>query len=356
MFKPKVLIINPVLAQYRIPIFNLIAQTVDLTVLHSGESVDRSDMQFRQLLMPLLNLGPFGFLRCRLNKLCKQFDVVVSEGNIRYPDRNLLIMNPKRAYKWICWGIGVSASYKNKFDQNKKFDAIRHFIFKRADANVFYSDYPIDKYLAAGFKRESLFVANNTVQVDYDESKSYTKNSILFVGTLYKQKKIYELLEAYRQVCKQTDNMLPLNIIGGGDEYDNIKDWISRYGLGDKVTLTGPIFDQSILQNYFRKAYACISPGQAGLSVLTSMGYGTPFVTKSDAITGGEIFNIKNNENGVLYSDQSELEGIIWDIIKNSDRYVEMGRLSREYYINKRTPQQMADSLTDAIKYSLECK
>jgi glycosyltransferase involved in cell wall biosynthesis len=265
-------------------------------------------------------------------------------------------MNPKRAYKWICWGIGVSASYKNKFDQNKKFDAIRHFIFKRADANVFYSDYPIDKYLAAGFKRESLFVANNTVQVDYDESMSYTKNSILFVGTLYKQKKIYELLEAYRQVCKQTDNMLPLNIIGGGDEYDNIKDWIYRYGLGDKVTLTGPIFDQSILQNYFRKAYACISPGQAGLSVLTSMGYGTPFVTKSDAITGGEIFNIKNNVNGVLYSDQSDLANIIADIVKNPVRYTKMGELARAHYKENRTPEKMAQEIINSIDYVLRKK
>jgi len=38
-------------------------------------------------------------------------------------------------------GIGVSASYNKQFDKDTTFDFLRHFVFKKADANIFYSDY-----------------------------------------------------------------------------------------------------------------------------------------------------------------------------------------------------------------------
>ncbi|ARN56289.1 glycosyltransferase family 4 protein [Sedimentisphaera salicampi] len=351
MSKKKVLIINQNIAEYRIPILNLLSEYYELTFLHTEPKKYGTKLKFKEKVVANINLPFFSFLKVNLHKYCNQFDVVISEANIRYLDRDMLIINPFRNYKWIGWGIGVSASYDKKFDQNNKFDCVRHFIFKKADANIFYSDYPVEKYISAGFSKESLFVANNTTEVFYDESVNYEKNSILFVGTLYKQKKIYELLKAYKEAAETVNDIMPLNIIGGGEEFENIKSWISQNKLEDKVSLLGPIFDQKLLAKYFRSAYACISPGQAGLSVLTSMGYGAPFVTVKDAITGGEIFNIKNGENGILYNNHSELPDIIKNIAERPDLYVEMGLKAREHYVKSRTPEQMAGAIRDAVDY-----
>lgn len=351
MEKKKVLIIYPQLFHYRIPIFAILAEKYDLTVLHSGKEIKEGTEKIKQMIFPIRKIGPFMVFMFNLHKICKQYDVVISEGTIRYLDRNVLILNPYRKYKWINWGIGVSASYDKKFDDKKTFDAVRLFLYKKSDANIFYSEYPIQRYLDAGFDRSSLFVANNTTAVSYHENMTFKKDSILFIGTLYKAKKIYELLDSYKEAAKKWNNNLILNIVGDGDEYQNIQRWIQDNGFEKHIHLFGAIFDQEKLEPFFRRAFACISPGQAGLSVLTSMGYGTPFITRRDAITGGEIFNIHHGKTGILYDNPDELTDILVDISNDPCKYIRMGAESRKFYLENRRPDQMAQAIIDAIEF-----
>ncbi|HOK96186.1 MAG TPA: glycosyltransferase, partial [Anaerohalosphaeraceae bacterium] len=141
------------------------------------------------------------------------------------------------------------------------------------------------------------------------------------------------------------------NIIGDGDEYKNIQEWLKDNGFSNTINLVGALFDQEKLEPYFRKAFACISPGQAGLSVLTSMGYGTPFVTTKDAITGGEILNIEHGKTGILYEKPEELTNILVDISDNPEKYVQMGKDARKFYLANRRPDQMAQAIIDAIEF-----
>jgi glycosyltransferase involved in cell wall biosynthesis len=347
----KVLIVNPFIPEYRYEVFQRLASRVNLTVLHSGSRVIKSDIKFDQIILPLRHLGPLDFFTTNLHRLFKKFDIVISDANIRHVDRNLLILNPFRRYKWIAWGIGVSASYSKAFDINKSYNFIRYFIFRKADANVFYSNYPVEKYLAAGFSSSTLFVAHNTTNVYFDESITLKKRGLLFVGTLYKQKKIYELINSYADALRVLKDILPLHIVGDGPEALNLKHWIEEKKLEDKIHLHGSVFNEKVLQGLFRTSFACISPGQAGLSVLKSMGYGVPFITRNDAITGGEVFNISNGYNGLIYGTEKELTDIIIDINENPDKYVDMGINARSYYLQSRTIDHMVDGFQSAIDY-----
>lgn len=345
----KILLINPLIPDYRVPIFNIIGSKFDLTVLHSGTIIN--EYLFKQQYFELKKIGPFFWSSINLNKLCKQYDIIISEANIRYLDRNLMILNPFRKYKWISWGIGVSASYDKKIGESTYFDFFRFKIFKKSNALIFYSNFPVNRYLKAGFNRETLFVANNTVEVKYNNEIEYDKKHLLFVGTLYKQKKIYNLLKAYKEYYLISNRPLFLHIIGSGPEKENIEEFILNNNLQNYIFLHGAIYDQKILEKYFRTSLACISPGQAGLSVLTSMGYGTPYITKSDAVTGGEIFNIKNEINGIIYEDDSDLLKILIDIENNERKYIDFGKKARDFYLNYRTPNQMANSIIDACNF-----
>lgn len=349
--KLKVAFINPILPHYRIPLLNILSNEFDLTFFHFGKENTTHDLLFTQVVLKELKLGPFFISKVNLNKLLKNFDVVISEGNIRYLDRNILIVNPFRKYRWITWGIGVTASYDKLFGTKSINNLIRLFIFRFAEANIFYSDYPLKLYLEYGYPNESLFVANNTVQVTHNCLESNDKEFILFVGTLYRQKGISELIDIYFEYTKRTSSPKELHIIGNGPEFEFILDRIKKYKLERFVFLHGEILDEEILSKFFCKSLACVSPRQAGLSVLSSFGYGVPFITRIDAVTGGEILNIESGINGVLYNSDTDLINIFVDISNNPGKYVEMGKNSYAFYNSKRKIEMMASSIQDSINY-----
>lgn len=228
----------------------------------------------------------------------------------------------------------------------------------KADSLIFYTSYPINRYVEdGGIDRNKLFVANNTVDVTERIEIPKTKKHFLFVGTLYKAKKIFDLLDAYKIACNLNHQIDTLIIIGNGEEYDNIIQWIDNNNLQNKIKLTGAIYDQKELQKYYKDAIACISPGQAGLTVLNSMAYGVPFVTTENAITGGEIFNITNGVNGIIYKENSrDLANIIIDLSTNKDKVYELSKNAQEYYFSNGTIDVMVDGIKDAVNYALSKK
>jgi glycosyltransferase involved in cell wall biosynthesis len=349
--KKKVLILYNNLFHYRIPIFRLLAEKYDLTVAYSMGSDSKEQLNFKVEKLPVIKINRFVIHKNNIFRLCQNFDAVIAYGDIAWLKISMLPFYKKRRFKLILWTIGVSASYNKAFDSVKKWDSVRDFFYKKADALIFYTDYPIKKYIERGFLKEKMFVAPNTVEVLKNDQTEITKDSILFIGTLYMQKGLLLLLENYKLAFLQNSNIPVLNIVGGGDEFGNVRDWISSNNLVDKIILHGPVFDIDIKSNFFERAFACISPNQAGLSVLESMGYGVPFVTQKDSITGGERLNIIQNENGILYNNHHELEDIILEITSNPQKYIKMGKNARDFYMKYRKPTDMANGLVNAVEY-----
>ena len=81
------------------------------------------------------------------------------------------------------------------------------------------------------------------------------------------------------------------------------------------------------------------------------MGYGVPFVSTENAITGGELLNVHNGIDGVIMESEKELVDVVSDISKNPEKYIEMGERAMDFYDNNRTPKHMAQGFWDAIQY-----
>lgn len=350
--KPKVIILYNKLFHYRIPVWNILAQYCDLTVTYSeGKEIAIPDnVCFKVMyLKPYKKAKRFVIQRANIRKMAKKYDVVIAYGDIAWLKFSTLPWFNKT--KVIFWTIGVSASYDSGYDKKSTWDKIRAFFYRQADAMVFYTTYPIDKYEKMGFPRERMFEAPNTVSVTpvKDEMK---KDSLLFIGTLYRQKGIQYLLDAYK-VNRNNPNILPLNIVGNGPDFEYISNWIKENDLEGVIKMHGAIYDNEEKAKYFAKSIACISPLQAGLSVLESMGYGVPFITTRDAITGGELFNIHNGIDGVTMESVDELNGLVADIFDNRQKYLDYGIKAKEFYDNYRKPEDMAEGLWKAIQYVL---
>jgi glycosyltransferase involved in cell wall biosynthesis len=258
-----------------------------------------------------------------------------------------------RKFKVIYWGIGVSASYNNRYDEDKSMDNALLRYIKYSDACVFYSSYPVKKYTELGVSNGKLFVANNTVQVLTD-IESNDKTNIIFVGSLYKQKKIHELLVNYLAAYNERHDIPNLIIIGEGDEYETIKKWILDKELDEKIELKSAVYNEKELSSYFASAIVCISPDQAGLTVLKSMGYGVPFVTMHNSITGGEIFNIEDGVNGLLIKSFSEIKSVILDTCTDKEKFIRLGLNAKDFYNSDRTVEKMVDGFEQSINYVLK--
>lgn len=353
MDKPKVLILYNQLFHYRIPVWNILAEKCDLTVTYSikknNEVIPKCN--FKHIYLPAKVIAKrFYIQKENIRKLARKYDVIIAYGDIAWLKFSTLPWFNRQ--KVIFWSLGVSASYDKGFDQNKGWDKIRKFFYNKADALVFYTQYPIDKYKLMGIEEGKMFVAHNTVKV-LPITDAVQKDSILFIGTLYRQKGIQVLLDAYLKLSKDLD--LPiLRVVGNGPDFKEIQQWIVDNKMTHKICLCGAIYDIQEKAKYFAKALACISPNQAGLSVLESMGYGVPFITSENAITGGEIFNIHNQEDGIIMNNQNELVSIIKDITLNSNKYIEMGKKAKMFYDENRTPQIMSNGLWEAIQYVIK--
>ena len=160
------------------------------------------------------------------------------------------------------------------------------------------------------------------------------------------------LIELYNELLQNNSEFsLKLKIIGGGPLEKKMKDYIQIQNLSNNIQICGPIYDEIILRNHFSSAIMCVSPNQAGLSVLKSMGHGVPFVTSYDAITGGEKYAIQDRVNGLFYRKRDELKLIIKNADSNRVKFLEMGNNSKSIYNKNFTMDIMAKGFTSAIEY-----
>jgi glycosyltransferase involved in cell wall biosynthesis len=344
----KVFIQQAKIPKYRIDIFNLLSKRYCLTVIHEGPIISKKIANFNQIIKKRYTLGPF-FYQNFFN-LVDRADILITEANLRYLFNNLILAFFPRKYKWISWGIGLSASYKNKFDSNNQFDFFRYLFFGRSDALLFYSSYPVKKYKSAGILQHKLFVAHNTISNKCEFSKN--RNYFVFIGSLHKGKGLLDLVKEYNFALKSSGNKLPpLIIIGGGQMKNELKSLIKKEKIKTKVKLYGYIFDKNKLNKLISKALFSVSPKQAGLSVLHSMSCGVAFVTSKNAITGGEIFNI-SSKNGILINDIKQLRDIFLDAYKNQKKYILIGKNAYNFYYKNRSLNIMANGFLDAINYA----
>ena len=353
MGRLKVIVLYNKLFHYRIPVWNCLAEKCDLTVAYTygdGNIPDGMECSFKVLHLPARKIFKrFVIHKNNIKKIVDNYDVAVIYSDISWLKYSTLPFISKK--KIVIHTIGVSASYTKGYDEHKEWDSVRKFFYNKADALAFYTQYPLEKYAKMGIKREKMFVAINTVAVSNDQQK-LEKDSLLMIGTLYRQKGIQYLLDAYLEL-KGVCELPILNIIGKGPDEDSIKAWILENGMNDLVKMRGAIYDIEEKSYYFHKAFACISPLQAGLTVLESMGYGVPFITTKNAITGGELFNIHNGIDGVVMDSVNELPIIIKDICQHKEKYIEMGNRAKQYYDNNCTPSHMAMGLWNAICYAI---
>lgn len=343
--KKKVLIIQNIIPHYRKALYNLLSNDYNVTVAHSGEAtVSLSDM-YKEIVLPVYKVGPLNFQVGLLKEVIKEYEVIISMCDLHWPLNFYPLIRFSKRKKFILWGSWLT---------NKPIvDWLKIYFASKADANIFYCLKDKEIFLKANVTEKKLFVANNTFDVGH-RSKSYLherKFRILFVGTLDERKENDILIKAFNNIYDKTGIYINLTIIGEGPTKSDLVTLVRHLNITERICFEGKITDSKMLLKFYSESIVSVSYGQAGLSVLQSLGFGVPFITKINAISGGEKTNIIDGFNGFFCDgSQADLERTLLLLCNDLQRARTMGENAFDYYSNNCTIEIMANGFIEAIK------
>ena len=149
-----------------------------------------------------------------------------------------------------------------------------------------------------------------------------------------------------------TKKNLFFHLVGEGPEKESLHKIAEDLKISKNVIFHGHIDSYEDLIPLYRRSYASISYGQAGLAVLQSIGFGTPFITKN-AITGGEINNIVHGKNGFLVNDEREAVNEMIRLVDDAEHQLEMKEYCFSYYKENCSIESMGKTFRDILNENL---
>jgi glycosyltransferase involved in cell wall biosynthesis len=336
-----------VLPSYRVPFFDLLAQSCESMSLFAGQARPEEMVKDgSQLLItnyhPARNLhilsGSFYFCCQRGFVNWLEYwnpDVLIVEANPRYLSTPAAVRwMHKRGRKVIGWGLGA----------RKQSAAWKRFIYQ-FDAMLSYSQRGADEYAALGFPREKIFVAHNSVSAkptfNVERLTFNVKPAILFVGRLQARKRVDSLLRA----CAEIESNPRLMIVGDGPERAALE------SLAREVYPSAEFIGAkhgAELKPCFEQADLFVLPGTGGLAVQEAMCYGLPVIvakgdgTQDDLVREGNGWQIQPEDYGALVSAMK-------NALSDRARLREMGKESFRIVSEEINIQKMVGTFVQAL-------
>ena len=250
-----------------------------------------------------------------------RFDAVVLGHEPRFLSNLVLFSWCKIIGKPVVWwGQGFQKEKLSGFFDRligKLVIAIKKQLACRANMFIVYTQGGSVKLLNDGVKAETIRVVRNTI--DMEEQRRFHAEMIkrdpfqlrnaqklradskvlLYIGRIYKEKKVDELLMLVEQlnVGKLCHSFVEVVVIGGGPELTNIQ----RTAEGiPGVHIVGELYDQKTVAEYLRIASALVIPGAVGLAVNHAFSQGVPVITREHKYHGPEVEYIVDGHNGLI--------------------------------------------------------
>jgi len=218
----------------------------------------------------------------------------------------------------------------NLFTNSWQKQIVQYFedgIVNYVDGITVNTQFSLNRYIDLGYAKENIIYVPNGVersrfsaQPDPDRvRKQWGLSSedliVLYIGTLGIQSHPIDLLlEAFSQVVKIIPNARLL-LVGGGEDFDLLKNLTHEYNLGSHVIFTGRVPPESV-QNYLALATVSVDPikndliaqARSPLKIVESIALGVPVVTSDvgdriDVLNFGECGLLVEPDNSQALSD-----------------------------------------------------
>ena len=343
--KKRVAWINTVIPAYRIKFFDLIThhdENISYIIFYGqtsgGKSAFNSSESFPFNTYKLKNLfftkGRVFWQSGALKEvLFNNYNVIIINENIHNITSWILLLLKKFFKKQIIiFGHGTRKYKYSKFKYIK--EVFRSILLKQADGLLIYTDEGKLECIKLGVPEKKIKVFYNTLDTEklitYRESitehdlniltnKYNLKNKFtcLFVGRLYPGKKVDVLIEAFKLLYKE-NNDVALIIIGDGYIKDELKKLASNAKF---IHFIDGIYDEYELSKYFLVSNITFIPAALGLVSVHSFAMKKAVITCKSAMGHGpEISYLTHLYNSFLIDELSpkSIKSSLLHLINNS--------------------------------------
>jgi len=369
----KVVIIQNILPHFRVSFYeglknNLKRHNIDLSLLYGEFRKDSYRLDIGRLELPwaqLINMRDVRFGRLRfIHYPCLKFlrgaDLIImlqwNSFLINYYLMFRRLLKFSKA-KLAFWGHGLNKQMSSRSLQN----IFKKFFIKQVDWWFAYTKGVKNIIEECGFSKDAITVVRNATDTKQliklqETITEHEKNKIraslglkkgpvaIFLGRMYKEKRIPFLIEACLEIKKRIPNFQMI-FIGDGKFKETVVELTKKE---DWIYYLKPVAGREKLI-YFSLADLLLMPGLVGLVVLDSFVTRTPIVTTDYQFHSPEVEYIQNGVNGVI--TENKLETYVDRIVnlledqKNIEKIKEGCRLSsKEYSI-----ERMVENFTRGI-------
>ncbi|KAA6326057.1 hypothetical protein EZS27_024793 [termite gut metagenome] len=327
--KNKLLIIQPQLSQYRLPIYEELSIFYEVHILSDSISI---------------SLG-FGNSKLTNTKIKQHIITPITEfmnGKIIYqknlikhireikPDKIYTYANPHCVSYWILLiyclftKIPIYSHSQGPYNKSKSLKyKILYFLLAKLSTKVFlYVPYSLQKIEELGLSKNKFQVIHNSIVNNYSilpVFKSYSKTEVLFIGRLREGCNIDLLCDAIIEL-KNRGIYVKCHIIGSGvlKEF-----YIEKYKNCNLVRFYGQVYEQDRISEISKNCIIGCYPGNAGLSVVHYMSLSLPCLVHNNLSKhqGPEPSYIIDKYNGRLfqYGDKENFSLVFTEMLNETD-------------------------------------
>jgi glycosyltransferase involved in cell wall biosynthesis len=311
MMRKNVAILQPVVPDYRVPVFQALHEHYGdaFNVYAADASRDgtiRMDERAAAFVHPVTNRQLFGgglvWQRGHERELLAA-TLVIAPGSLRFLSVPWLIARRKIAGKpTILWG---------HYDGSRAWAArFRNAMFRLPDGYIAYTHTDGDKIRRIRGD-DRVWVASNSC-VWRQECRAVklpgqVPQDVLFVGRLVREKKPLLLVDAFAHAVGRggIPHSARLVITGDGPLRAELETKAAALGMADRTIFTGHISDHEQLEQLYARAIVAASPGYIGLSAIQSFAAGVPMVVSRNEKHSPEIEACKEGFNTVFFETDS---------------------------------------------------
>lgn len=360
-------ILTPVMAPYRIPVFNAIAADpeIDLRVVYLAKTVPRrnwgfheDEMHYRYDVLKDLIRFPRGeimwsHLSRGLGRVLREHSPeVVIAGGWDQPTHLLAFALRKRLHYSFGWWI--ESTLADEYTPRGLIARFKERLIARSDVVVVpgsASEEYIRKYAAP---RLGIFVAPNAVDNEFFQRRGASRRSegdgttrFLFVGRFDESKGLDALIDAWPR--GRSD--ISLTMIGDGPLLGQVEQRIVRENLRDVISIRGHQ-DREALADSYSQADVLVLPSLRepwGLVINEAMAAGLPVIASSAA--GGTRDLVEHGISGLIIppGDVDALRNAVLRLADDPDARSRMAAAAASR-IDLFSPERCAAGLIEAAR------